>query len=340
MKFTKKVYYRLSSALPSSILRKLAPSSVLFPYHHVVSDEDLPHIKHLYTYKNLKQFRQDLDYLLKSYTPITAADLVACITEGQEVPKNSFLLSFDDGFREAAEVIAPILIEKGVPATFFLNPAFIDNHKLYYRCAVSILIDALIRQKPDHSILWRCSEILQIPTVRKCAVVEAVKKINYLNQHLLIDLAEVLDVNLDRYLIEHRPFISTEQVKFLTDNGFELGGHSWDHPYYQQLSMQEAIAQTVSSCRYIRENFAEKLTLFSFPHTDQGMSQSFFTNLSEQIKIDLFFGTQNQDDEMANRVLHRFNAERPDLALSKQLNGLLLWMLIRKLTHANKVVRK
>jgi hypothetical protein len=55
--------------------------------------------------------------------------------------------------------------------------------------------------------------------------------------------------------------------------------------------------------------------------------------------MDLFFGTQNQDEEMNNKMLHRFNAERPDLPMSKQLNGLLLWMLARRLMGRNKIKR-
>ena len=36
-------------------------------------------------------------------------------------------LTFDDGFRELHDVVAPILLRKGIPATFFVNSAFIDN---------------------------------------------------------------------------------------------------------------------------------------------------------------------------------------------------------------------
>ncbi|MHA4843903.1 polysaccharide deacetylase family protein [Flavitalea antarctica] len=339
MNFKKQIFYGLSSALPTSILRRMVSSSPLYPYHHVVSDEVLPHIKHLYSYKNIKKFRSDLDYLLKSYTPITAGALLANIKGEKALPKNSFLLSFDDGFREVAEIIAPILLEKGVPAVIFLNPAFIDNKEMYYRCGISLLIEALIKQKSNPSVVWQCSNILQVPDPTTSAIVAAMKKITNLNQSLLIDLCEVLDVDFNEYLVNHQPFMSKQQVEFLSLNGFELGGHSWDHPYYQLLSMQEAISQTVRSCSYINENFPEKLSLFSFPHTDQGISQSFFTELSKQIQIDLFFGTQNQDDELTNKVLHRFNAERPQVTLSKQLNGLLFWMLIRKLVKANKVIR-
>src|SRR5437868_11346983 len=143
MKLLKKAYYTACSLLPSSIVKKISPVKTLLPYHHLVSDEDLLHIKHLYAYKSSTQFRNDLDYLLKNFHPVSADELSKAINTGEETPSNSFLLTFDDGFKEVYDVISPILLEKGIPAVFFVNPAFIDNKELFYRCKISLVIEEL-----------------------------------------------------------------------------------------------------------------------------------------------------------------------------------------------------
>ena len=74
------------------------------------------------------------------YKPITTFELKKFITENSALPKNAFLLSFDDGLKEVFTTIAPILLKKGVPASFFINPCFIDNNELFYRYKISLLI--------------------------------------------------------------------------------------------------------------------------------------------------------------------------------------------------------
>ena len=44
-----------------------------------------------------------------------------------------------------AEVVAPICLEKGAPATFFLTTAYLDNRTLGFRHKASVLIDACDR---------------------------------------------------------------------------------------------------------------------------------------------------------------------------------------------------
>ena len=54
-----------SSLLPIKILKAISPTSLYLPYHHLVSNEKVPHIDQLYPYKNVQQFKKDLEYLLK-----------------------------------------------------------------------------------------------------------------------------------------------------------------------------------------------------------------------------------------------------------------------------------
>src|SRR5687767_2369317 len=131
---------RISSFMPLSALFKISRKRLFCPFYHLVSNEDVPHIKHLYSFKNVHQFRKDLDVLLKNFIPIDLPDLSKIVREGS-MKKNGFFLSFDDGLSECYHVIAPILKEKGVPATFSINSAFVDNKNLFYRYQASIIIE-------------------------------------------------------------------------------------------------------------------------------------------------------------------------------------------------------
>lgn len=340
MNLPKKLYYSLSSCLPTMLLKKAALPGTLFPYHHLVSDKEVLHIKHLYSYKNIFQFRTDLDHLLKHLKPVSVSEVNESVAAGRSIPKNSFLLTFDDGFREIYEIVAPILLEKGIPAIFFINPAFIDNRELFYRCKISLVIESILQHSNDQAILRKCSKILSANNSDKAEyLIPVVKKINNLNKDILDEVAGVLELSFTKYLKEEKPFLTTGQITELSTKGFTIGAHSWDHPYYDLIPDSEKLDQTIRSTSFVTEQFHQSIKTFSFPHSDKNLTQSFFTSLNSLSAIDLLFGIQNQKHEQANKMLHRFNAEKPELAMSKQLNGVLLLMVFQKLLQKNTVQR-
>jgi len=338
MNRSKALYYKAAALLPTGVLKKMAPPASLLPYHHLVSDEEVLHVKHLYPYKNVRQFTEDLDQLLRRLRPVPVEEIVQAVLSGRKTPAGCFLLTFDDGFREVYDVIAPILYAKGVPAIFFVNPAFLDNRLLFYRCKISLVIDALLRRKGESSLVKGCEEILRVSTIEE--VIRRIREINNTDQELLDRLAVPLEVDYEGYLAACRPFMTVAQVRELAGKGFTIGAHSWDHPYYDLVSPEERQRQTLESVKYVCEQFAPPYKLFSFPHSDAKLPQSFFDRLpAGPASVDVFFGIQNQLEEPANRMLHRFNAERPDLPMARQLNGVLLWMLLKKWSRRYRVRR-
>jgi peptidoglycan/xylan/chitin deacetylase (PgdA/CDA1 family) len=342
MKGSKAIYYSVSSLLPTGILKRVAPAGSLLPYHHLVSDEEVLHVKHLYPYKSVRQFEADLDHLLKHFRPVAVEELARTVLSGKKTPSGSFLLTFDDGFREVYDVIAPILLAKGVPAVFFVNPAFLDNRLLFYRCKISLLIEAVLCQRDKPRLLKECAECLGGgEDASPEGLIGRIRRISYADQGLLDVLAAKLELSFEEYLATRRPFLSLPQLKELQDKGFTIGAHSWDHPYYDLISVEEQERQTLRSSLFVKEELSPAYSLFSFPHSDVNLPQSFFDRLfTGPAPIDVYFGIQNQMEEPANRMLHRFNAERPDLPLSRQLNGVLLWMLMKKWSNQFSVKRK
>lgn len=66
-------------------------------------------------------FRAQLQYLADAgYHPITLTDLYLYLTQGYPLPEKPVVLTFDDGYRDAYEVVFPLLLEYGFPGTFFV----------------------------------------------------------------------------------------------------------------------------------------------------------------------------------------------------------------------------
>ena len=74
------------------------------------------------------QFRQHMQYLSDNgYSTIDLYDLSRAVTNKQEIPPNSVIITLDDGYLDNYENAFPILQEFGLEATFFLATDFMDR---------------------------------------------------------------------------------------------------------------------------------------------------------------------------------------------------------------------
>lgn len=338
MKLLKRFYYGATGFLPLQFLLRTSPVKSVFPYHHIVSDEDVPHVSNLYPYKNTIEFKRDLEFLLKNFEPVDPPCLINFIEQHRCLPQKKFLLTFDDGFKEIYEVVAPILKSKGIPAIFFINPAFIDNKEMFYRNKISVLLGEFKKQNLP-SVQKKIAEILSSKFKEYEDIKSDFLKIKQTDKEKLNEIADVLSISFDEYLVKKRPWLTTQELQELSKQGFYLGGHSWDHPYYQTLPVKQQVQQTLDSCNYVRQ-FQKAKATFAFPHFDTDLSQDLFDQLKKENKIDLLFGTQNQKYELNNKMVHRFNCERPDIPIDQQIKGVLVYSIVQKLFNKQNIIRK
>ena len=113
-------------------------SPVFLPFYHTVSDKKLPYILN-YPYRNSAEFEKELDYFLNYFKPVALDYLL----KNPKPKEKVFHLSFDDGLKECSHIIAPVLLRKGIPATFFVNPGFVDNKTLFHRYKASVVLSEL-----------------------------------------------------------------------------------------------------------------------------------------------------------------------------------------------------
>jgi peptidoglycan/xylan/chitin deacetylase (PgdA/CDA1 family) len=319
--------------LPLSLLTRLSGVRTVLPFYHTVSDNELIHVKHLYPVISSKAFEQDLDYLLRHYKPASYELLLH-----EKKPKgNHFILTFDDGLRQFYDLVAPILLRKGIPAVCFVNTAFIDNKRLFYRMKVSILIEHLLNH-PNNKLH---PEVHNILTAKGLSYKHPfdLKKITDPHQSVLDEIATLADISFDDYLKDHRPYLTTSQLRELKDQGFAIGAHSVSHPYFPLLTEEEQIRETLESVRFVKTELSMNDGLFSFPYTDIEISESFFEAIRSEVK--LTFGTANLKCDCIATNYQRIPMEifhRKDAAglLKKQY----LQHIIKQLTGKSVIKRK
>ena len=334
-----KIVSHIFSKIPLSLLGKLAQIKLIIPYYHMVSDEEVLHIKHLYDYKNVKQFKDDIDFLLKNYAPISLSDVLDCLKNGCSLPDMYFLLSFDDGFREMSDVVAPILLEKGIPATFFINSDFIDNKKLCYQHKASILAEYFQKSLPL-STTKKINEIFLKNKLEFKDVKSGILSIIYQQKDVINEIAQLMDIDFEDYLLKNMPYLTSDQIKRLINDGFTVGAHSIDHPLYSSLSLEDQLYQTIESVRFIKEKFCLDYGAFAFPHNDNNVSKEFFVELYKDGLVDVSFGTGGMTNDSFPNNIQRVSMEKPLMPAERIIPLQFAKKLYKHVKGNGKIIRK
>ena len=282
----------------------------LIPYYHVVSNEKLPHLRHLYPYKNISQFLKDLDYLGRTFKPIELSDLLDFIKRGKNLKKRSLFITFDDGYSECYSIVAPILYKKGIPAAFFVCPKFIDNKEMYYKNKTSLIINDLINRKGK--------DIENLPFFENRSLIESIDmvlRIRYRNRHILDEIANIIGIDWNYYLKAKQPYLTSQQITEMINMGFSFGAHSLDHANFEDLTIEEQLFQAKSSIDFIKKRFNTNYSIFAFPFSDRNISLEFFIKTKDY--IDISFGTSGVKIDMIRSNLERIDFETSNIPLKR-----------------------
>jgi len=329
----------VEKVFPIQGLLKLSNRKLILPLFHSVNESVPPHLQYLYKVRNKKEFIYDIDTLLKLYRPIDLFELFDIIDNDKQISKPCFHLTFDDGLSSFYDTVAPLLLEKGIPATCFLNSSFIDNKALFFRHKISIIIDKLHREKGS-TLLWKKYHTWSIQhNLPKEYYQNQLLSIRYDQRDIIDEIAGLLEIDFLKYLLETRPYMDKEQIDSLITKGFTFGAHSIDHPEYRFIPEEDQLFQTSESLRIITSKFKLSYRVFSFPFTDHGVHKSFFNAIFNEKIADISFGTAGMKRDDIKYNLQRIPAELNNLSLKEILKKEYLYYCLLKTLHKHQIKR-
>ncbi len=308
-KFLFRILTPVSGMIGEKGLKTLLKNKVMLPLYHAVNDTPPPHLKHLYPVKSIDAFRKDMDEFLGIARPVPLHKIIEYAHNRRSFDTPVFHLTFDDGLREFYDIAAPVLLEKNIPATCFLNSAFIDNRILFYRFKCSILIEKLHRALQGSPEWKSYHHWIKKNHLKHNYYQNVLLSISFNNRQLIDELAEMSGINFDDYLAAEKPYLTSDQIKSLISKGFTFGAHSIDHPDYQYISEVDQLNQTVESLDWVCQRFNLAYRVFSFPYTDAYIQNSFFRKLQENKSTDLTFGCAGMKKDSWETNLQRIPVE-------------------------------
>ena len=311
----------------------------IFTYYHTVNNEKLNYLDNLFSFKNEKHFKNDIELLLNNYQPLNP-DFFLKDFKYNQIPKNHFLLTFDDGLSQIFDVVAPILYEKKISAIFFVNQHYIDNKNFFVRHVISVLIDIILNNKYDKEIIQEINYLLSLKkSSSKSLLINDLKKINFYSENILLRIAELLKVDINTELKKKKPFISKNQIKEMIDMGFYFGGHTMTHPRLNTINYNDQKKEIIDSINWLKLNFKINYSFFAFPYTDRGISKKLIKSIFKYDNSSIVFGNSGLKKDFDERIIQRFSLEKPNQNTSKLIVSENLYKFCNKLIGNYNITR-
>lgn len=261
----KKFVVKASSAPGvKSMLRRWKSGPMVLFYHGVEEEIVDPRIQTLHL--ELSAFEKQVDYLRKHFEIVSIDDLCNALTGGARLDPSLVVLTFDDGYKNNLQVVAPFLASLGVPFSVFVSTRHIDEGLRFptYLLRTAVLstqkrrVTILNNEFDVGSESQKQQSMAAISSLLKSSPLALVNRVVEELQGLLSE-DEWCELN-DRYSSDAP--MNWSEVQSLRDTGAIIGSHCHDHMLLhekqdldeidRQLRVsKELLDAHVGNCRYI-----------------------------------------------------------------------------------------
>jgi peptidoglycan/xylan/chitin deacetylase (PgdA/CDA1 family) len=203
----------------------------------------------------------------RRFNPVTIDDIQLFLAGGKPLPPRAVAVTFDDGYADNSEIVAPILSRFGVRAAFYLTVGIIGTKNPPWFCRLRNAF-ATARKKewlaPTNRPPWRLTTTQE----RNTALLAAFDFCASLAGDALEQTVETIERDLDS-----EPLISGSglmmdwsQAKTLQRAGHIVGGHTLTHPNVAHVAHDVARKELTTSKRKLEDELGVPVLHFSYPH--------------------------------------------------------------------------
>lgn len=229
-------------------------------------------------------FERQLDQLCEHLEPVDWPTFRTRLDRGADVPDNTFLLTFDDGLLDHAEVVAPILRRRGIRAAFFVQGGVLEtgqmaNHHQAHilRCILGDVgfRDAVAQWLAENGPAqdWnaridpqQAAQIYHYETPMRA-------RFKYLLSHAvpIAMRSRMLNDLFTRHVGDTRDwagqwYMSWDDLKQLAADGHTIGGHGYRHEFYTRLEPADQSRDMSRIIALLRDNLGPGSRPFSYPY--------------------------------------------------------------------------
>jgi len=185
---------------------------------------------------------------------------------------NRVLLTFDDGFRNNAEVAAPLLRKYRVPAIFFVSSGHCERGRVLWFA----YLQALKNYYPHNNLVF-LGERMNMSADKRNRTIDMIREALLglrPHPHAMIraiaeELPRIEDFVPESILADSFLGMTQEQVgELAADPLFSVGIHTIDHPYLTKCDDQEALRQINGNRAWLENVCGSQIDIIGYPLGD------------------------------------------------------------------------
>lgn len=257
--------------LPETLCNFLSKDTLCIFLFHGVIEKQIDPVRN-YTKKHIEKnlFANCIKLLSQKGEALSMDQVLYHLENKIPFPKNSFALTFDDGFENNMSVAAPILTDNKVPAIIYVTSNFIDKNYMSWIDRIESAVQNITTFR--HKFYWMddvvslsnsLSKIEFLKKVRKfvkntpaCNPNEFADELCYtLEKQVIIQSNNQLDLKM-----------TWDQVRVMHESEFfTIGGHSHTHLILSFLDKKNLDYELDTSINMLSEKAGISTTHYSYP---------------------------------------------------------------------------
>ena len=254
-------------------------------YHYVrpIDNSNFINFKGL----ELDKFEIQIEYIKNYYHVISMEDFVNAEIAEEKLPKNSIVLSFDNGYIDHYNYVLPVLKKNKINGIFFLITDALINRNILDVNKIHFILDMLKDKNIKNEIYLLGKEMLSIMSKEKIASIKSKflkknkydnKEVNYFKRLLQFVLPSTLReeyvdnlfsklVAKDQKDFANQLYMNSSHKKELKSEGMEVGCHGHKHLWLNKINKKKREQDIIKSLKVIKTflNINDKL-FFCFPY--------------------------------------------------------------------------
>jgi peptidoglycan/xylan/chitin deacetylase (PgdA/CDA1 family) len=179
------------------------------------------------------------------------------------LPARAAAITFDDGYANNLRVAAPILRERGLPATIFVSTGFVQRGRMWN----DTVIEAVRRagDQLDLTAIGLGRYVLDGVPARRDAIAKLLGALKHLEPEMRLAKVSAIAERVGHALPEDLMLNETE-IRALHELGFEIGAHTVTHPILTRIEADAARREIAESKATLEAITGAPVRTFAYPN--------------------------------------------------------------------------
>ncbi len=236
-----------------------------------------------------RDFSDILSWMSKWFNVLPLDQAIRMLKSGT-LPSRAAAITFDDGYEDNLTVAAPILVNHGMTATFFVASGYLNGGQMWNDTIIES-VRQCSKNRLDLSDEGLGVYDLSGPESIRNAIVSILKVVKYRSFDDRIRLSKFVKISANVHLHQDL-MLTSQQVVELRDLGMHIGSHTVNHPILSTLSADQVIEEILDNKNFLECLLQEKIGLFAYPNGKPNIDYRFSdTEILRKLGFDAAFTT-------------------------------------------------